>query len=78
MSVRRNHNICEAAVKVLIPLKSPKFLYFFSGNVFSFFADVWERRLFEVDVYILNSRGGRGGGADSKFGGRRLFENDFD
>ena len=29
---------------------------------------MWERRLFEVDVYILNSRGGRGG-ADSKLGG---------
>ena len=52
--MRLNPNICEVAVKVLIPLKSSKFWYFFS-----FLADVWERRLFGVDVYLtfLNSRG---------------------
>lgn len=67
--VRRNPNICEVADKVLIPLKSSKFWYFFlviffflGGSVGK--ALIWSKRLF--NIFKLKGRGqtrsGGGGG----------------
>ena len=76
--VRRNPNICEVADKVLIPLKSSKFWYFFL--VIFFFlggcvgkALIWSGRLF--NIFKLKGRGQTRSGVG---GGGVVFENSLD